>query len=263
MPITATAFNGSGSTSDAVDLATDEVNEILRVRNGGTGLGTNDLPAGTVFYGSGNDILNTLSSDNAEGKVLTMGADNTLEWHFADVDITGIKIDQGRVGIGLSTNESPLVSLDLKGALALRKNGRDGGTSHITDLVSDIGDHSNWFILNVGDTSYFRLTDGANNYGRRVILTGARQEGQIVIIENADEDWTSTNRRGFYIQQQHGLSSSTFGDINDLFGTSKSHLNLKYRTVIAFIFNGSAWVELFRTFNVPQIDSPDDTDDPD
>ena len=58
--IEANRFIGSGSTSNAIDLATTEVNGILPVANGGTGLSS--VTSGAITYGNGTSALNVLAN---------------------------------------------------------------------------------------------------------------------------------------------------------------------------------------------------------
>ena len=56
-------FVGSGSLTDAVDLATGEVAGILSVANGGTGINT--APLNGLLLGNGTDPLNVLTTANS------------------------------------------------------------------------------------------------------------------------------------------------------------------------------------------------------
>ncbi|MBI4618423.1 MAG: hypothetical protein HY720_32800 [Planctomycetes bacterium] len=68
--ITATIFTGSGSTSNAVDLATTEVSGTLAAGNGGTGL--SGYAVGDILYASAGTTLSRLA-DVATGNALISG----------------------------------------------------------------------------------------------------------------------------------------------------------------------------------------------
>lgn len=69
-------FLGSGSTTTAVDLNTAEVNGILPVPNGGTGLNT--IPTNALVYGNGTSAMLTLESQS--GSYLTTTPAGALTW---------------------------------------------------------------------------------------------------------------------------------------------------------------------------------------
>lgn len=69
-------FIGSGSTTNAIDLATAEVSGIVSVDNGGTGL--NSVGQNYLLYGSGGSTLNSLAPVN--NSFLTTSAAGVPQW---------------------------------------------------------------------------------------------------------------------------------------------------------------------------------------
>jgi hypothetical protein len=75
--ITATRFTGSGSTSNAVDLATAEVNGTLPIANGGTN-STTIGAAGTVTYSTGTAYASTAAGTS--GQILQSNGAGAPSW---------------------------------------------------------------------------------------------------------------------------------------------------------------------------------------
>lgn len=67
--ITANQFTGTGSTTNAVDLATGEVAGTLPVANGGTGVTT--VPVGAILVGNGTSPMTSLAA-GTNGQELTI-----------------------------------------------------------------------------------------------------------------------------------------------------------------------------------------------
>jgi hypothetical protein len=75
--LTANQFVGSGSSTNAVDLATAEVSGTLAPANGGTGTTTAGA-AGTVIFSNGTTYANT--AVGAAGQILTSNGAGTPTW---------------------------------------------------------------------------------------------------------------------------------------------------------------------------------------
>ncbi len=74
--VTANTYTGTGSTTDQVDLGTGEVNGVLDVSNGGTGLA--NIPENAVLYGNSTGGLSYLETQN--DSYLTTDASGSLTW---------------------------------------------------------------------------------------------------------------------------------------------------------------------------------------
>ena len=108
--IGANVFVGTGSTTNAVDLNTAEVNGILPVGNGGTGVATAGN-AGSIFYSSGPLATNPLSSTGAgtNGQVLTV-VGTTPTW----TTLASQALAKGRIagdGVNFSYTITPGVAI--------------------------------------------------------------------------------------------------------------------------------------------------------
>jgi hypothetical protein len=75
--ITATRFTGTGSTTNAVDLATAEVNGVLPIANGGTNSSTVG-GAGTVTYSNGTALVSTAAGTT--GQILQSNGAGAPSW---------------------------------------------------------------------------------------------------------------------------------------------------------------------------------------
>lgn len=95
--IEASIFKGDGSTSDAVDLNSNETSGILPVAKGGTGTSTVPV-AGSIIYGDGT-ILNSTSAGTA-GQVLVSDGANTPLWQETPLP----SLDDGKLWIGNASN---------------------------------------------------------------------------------------------------------------------------------------------------------------
>ncbi|ROL58455.1 tail fiber protein [Bacteroidetes/Chlorobi group bacterium Naka2016] len=155
--IEANKFIGTGSTTDAVDLATAEVSGVLPISKGGTGNSTSPgsgqiligngigFSLNTITAGTGIQITNdagsiTISDANANNEVTGSGSANQVAFWNGTNSITGdngLWWDNGtqRLGIGTST---PSEKLHIAGNVlftgALMPNGSAGSPGQV--LVS-------------------------------------------------------------------------------------------------------------------------------
>jgi hypothetical protein len=152
--IRSTAFTGTGSTSDAVDLGTAEVNGTLGVTNGGTG-STVVGGAGTVAYSDGTKI--TYTSAGASGQILQSNGSGAPTW----VNTPGQLVAKGRVagdGTNFSYTITPsaaipagatiVVTLESTTNAAITVTGRTGTTFTVqAPVILSASDFINYLIF--------------------------------------------------------------------------------------------------------------------
>ncbi len=133
--ITANQFVGTGSSTNAVDLATAEVAGTLPVANGGTGLTTITLNG--VMYGNGTSAVQT--TVGTPGQILTAGAAGLPTW--SSTIPSGTTISFSDVTTGSSTGT---LTIGNGGSLAPTGTGTitanqfvgSGSTSNAVDLAT-------------------------------------------------------------------------------------------------------------------------------
>ncbi len=292
MTITATEFVGSGSTSSAVDLETAEVAGTLPVARGGTGVGTIDV--NEIVLGNGTDDIVTVDDASAtDGMVLTfiestgvpawrdLSADANGGWGTTGNNGTdpatnflgpigqtdfliktngtqrirvggsgGVTVDNGGLLITNTVATTGAVSLEVEGGIATQPDTRD----ITTDLTQDI---TNMFTLAVGNRSYIRLhSSGTGNFNRRIVLTDGRVNGQLLIIESAEDDADQK----FHFRNQK-TSDNTFANFDKLYLRNGKRLTFDTRDIGMFVFNDDKWLRLFKSSNTNT--EPTDVDDDD
>ncbi|MCX8051288.1 MAG: hypothetical protein N3B17_05265, partial [Chlorobi bacterium] len=99
--VRANAFRGSGSVSDAVDLATAEVSGVLPVTSGGTGTSAIGS-AGSVAYSNGSTLAYT--GVGTSGQVLVSAGSGTPQWQTLDASSVHAWSLTGNSGTSPSAN---------------------------------------------------------------------------------------------------------------------------------------------------------------
>ncbi|MEP7234599.1 MAG: hypothetical protein ABI778_04815 [Ignavibacteriota bacterium] len=152
--VTANQFVGSGSTTNAVDLGTAEINGTLGVSNGGTG-NTVVGSAGTVAFSDGTKINYT--AVGAAGQTLQSNGSSTPTW----VNLPGQLVAKGRVagdntnfsytitpGIAIPAGASITVSLESATNAAITVTARTGTTFTVqAPIILSTSDFINYLIF--------------------------------------------------------------------------------------------------------------------
>jgi len=155
--IRATAFTGSGSTTDAVDLGTAEVNGTLGVGNGGTG-NTVVGGAGTVAFSDGSKI--TYTAVGSTGQILQSNGAGAPTWVTATAARATGRTAIGAVSTltvnaGVAISATTVITVTVETTGAADPNGTyTFGISNKTGTSFDVvfpftlaaGDFVNWAV---------------------------------------------------------------------------------------------------------------------
>ena len=250
--LTASIFKGSGTTTDAVDLATAEVAGTLPVANGGTGL-TSAFTAGSVVFSNGS----TLEQDNSNffwdntKKRFAIGTNNTTTYG------TSLRINSTETANGVgraATFFAPATNLaggsgiiaalstDTQGAGvggSITIGGQDGVSANRSfaslsglKLNNTSGDREGYFSLAV------RATGGGGDLEERLRVTSSPSVNYgILSLGTGAFDGTTS---GYFV----GSSSGTTLAINNASGYSGDLANFEIAGTSKFKVSNAGLVTL-------------------
>lgn len=190
--LTASMLVGTGSTTNAVDLATAEVSGTLAVGNGGTGATT--LTSNGILYGNGSSSIQATASavdavlvTNGTGvPSLAQTLPNAVQ---TNITATGI-VASGSIASGFGTistaNNIGTTAVLSGGSLSVTTSAAVGGTLSVNGLTT----LSDSMIANAVATGTTATTAGTGSNTTTVTLSGAAfTNGDVIFIDNAGQDY--------------------------------------------------------------------------
>ncbi|MCB0711907.1 MAG: hypothetical protein KDD67_06225 [Ignavibacteriae bacterium] len=189
------------SDASALSIATNSVERIGISSSGVTKVtGTLELNSSTTLKVNG-----SIGSPN---QVLTSQGSGTPQWKTLST-LVGVWDDRGdnqtteKLGVGIDTSDSPVVTLDVNGALAIQP--ADFGSAGKATVTV--------YNVTVGNRSYIRIASDGTPTNREVTLDSGLQAGQILIIECIGEDGNEyRGTKGFKVKSKNYIRLS--GDAN-------------------------------------------------
>lgn len=222
-------FVGNGSTTDAVDLSTSEVNGILQAAYGGTG--NNSIPSnGQLLIGNGTGFIltnltagNGINIQNASGSITIATNSSSIDHNTLNnlqIALTGVTYghinDQAQTIAGSKTFSSNIsapsfISTVASGTSPLQVT----SNTLISNLNADLldGKHSSDFLQNSSTGNLTTTTSGLTITGGNNSVIGT---GTSINISTASSTLTGllSNTDWNIFNDKIGVGSSAGGDLN-------------------------------------------------
>ncbi len=254
--VTANQFVGSGSTTNAVDLATSEVSGILPIQNGGTNSGT-ALANNRLMISQNGSIIE--ASSGTTGQVLMSGGTNNPTWNTINLLPNGT-INNSTLRWNATTNgwqENTNILATSAGSLTvnngvnlntssspLQLNGSSGTNGQIL-ISAGVGNTPTWSSINLLPTG--TATDNTLRWNGTAWVETANVKSSAVGLVTAN---AGVNLNGTTSPLQANGSSGTSGQVLISGGSgntpSWNTINLLptgTATDNTLRWNGTAWVE--------------------